>query len=98
MLVERASHPQFLSNTFLVADGEGGPAFFVDAGGPAGPLLQAAGRLALTPTPPPPTPPPGAGRGGLGGLGGGGAAPKWASAGGGGELLDGGAPDGAESP
>ncbi|HTC72723.1 MAG TPA: MBL fold metallo-hydrolase [Solirubrobacteraceae bacterium] len=50
MLVERASHPQFLSNTYLVADGEGGPAFFIDAGGPVGPLIDAAERLALTPT------------------------------------------------
>jgi glyoxylase-like metal-dependent hydrolase (beta-lactamase superfamily II) len=50
MLVERAMHPQFLSNTFLVADGEGGPAFFVDAGGPVGPLIEAAERLDLTPT------------------------------------------------
>jgi glyoxylase-like metal-dependent hydrolase (beta-lactamase superfamily II) len=50
MLVERASHPQFLSNTYLVADGEGGPAFFVDAGGPVAPLIEAAERLGLTPT------------------------------------------------
>ncbi len=50
MLVERAMHPQFLSNTFLVADGEGGPAFFVDAGGPVAPLIEAAERLELTPT------------------------------------------------
>src|SRR5580692_6020123 len=50
MLVERSMHPQFLSNTFLVADGEGGPAFFVDAGGPVAPLIEAAGRLELTPT------------------------------------------------
>ncbi|HLM85777.1 MAG TPA: MBL fold metallo-hydrolase [Solirubrobacteraceae bacterium] len=50
MLVERASHPQFLSNTYLVADGEGGPAFFIDAGGPVQPLIEAAERLALAPT------------------------------------------------
>ncbi len=50
MLVERASHPQFLSNTYLVADGEGGPAFFVDAGGPVTPLIDAAERHGLTPT------------------------------------------------
>jgi glyoxylase-like metal-dependent hydrolase (beta-lactamase superfamily II) len=50
MIVERAMHPQFLSNTFLVADGEGGPAFFVDAGGPVQPLIEAAERLELTPT------------------------------------------------
>jgi hydroxyacylglutathione hydrolase len=50
MLVECATHPQFVSNTYLVADGEGGPAFFVDAGGPVEPLIEAAERLGLTPT------------------------------------------------
>jgi glyoxylase-like metal-dependent hydrolase (beta-lactamase superfamily II) len=50
MLVERATHPQFVSNTYLVADGQGGAAFFVDAGGPVEPLIEAAGRLGLTPT------------------------------------------------
>jgi hydroxyacylglutathione hydrolase len=50
MIVECATHPQFLSNTYLVSDGEGGPAFFVDAGGPVAPLIEAAERLALAPT------------------------------------------------
>jgi glyoxylase-like metal-dependent hydrolase (beta-lactamase superfamily II) len=50
MIVERSSHPQFLSNTYLVSDHEGGPAFFVDAGGPVGPLIEAAERLELKPT------------------------------------------------
>jgi len=50
MIVERAMHPQFLSNTYLVADGEGGPAFFIDAGGPVQGLNEAAERLQLTPT------------------------------------------------
>jgi hydroxyacylglutathione hydrolase len=50
MIVERAMHPQFLSNTYLVSDGDGGPAFFVDAGGPVRPLIEAAERLGLTPT------------------------------------------------
>jgi hydroxyacylglutathione hydrolase len=50
MLVEFSSHPQFLSNTYLVADGQGGQAFFIDAGGPVGPLIEAAERLALEPT------------------------------------------------
>ncbi len=40
MIVERSMHPQFLSNTYLVADGDGGPAFFVDAGGPVKPLID----------------------------------------------------------
>jgi hydroxyacylglutathione hydrolase len=50
MIVERAMNKQFLSNTYLVSDGEGGPAFFVDAGGPVKPLIAAAERLGLTPT------------------------------------------------
>ncbi len=50
MIVERAMSEQFLSNAYLVADGEGGPAFFVDAGGPAKPLIAAAERLGLQPT------------------------------------------------
>lgn len=50
MLVESASHPQFLSNTYLVADGQGGPAFFIDAGGPVEGLIGTAERLGLTPT------------------------------------------------
>jgi hydroxyacylglutathione hydrolase len=50
VLVERAMHPQFLSNTYLVCDSEGGPAFFVDAGGPVGPLIEEAERLGITPT------------------------------------------------
>jgi hydroxyacylglutathione hydrolase len=50
MLLERATHPQFLSNTYLLADGDGGPAFFIDAGGPVEPLIEAAERLELEPT------------------------------------------------
>jgi hydroxyacylglutathione hydrolase len=50
MLVEHATHPQFISNTYLVADDDGGPAFFIDAGGPVEPLIEAAERLELTPT------------------------------------------------
>jgi hydroxyacylglutathione hydrolase len=50
MIIERAMHPQFLSNTYLVADGRGGPAFFVDAGGPVEPLIAAAEREGLNPT------------------------------------------------
>lgn len=42
-------HPQFLSNTYLVAAGEGADAFFVDAGGPVQPLIEAAERLDLRP-------------------------------------------------
>ncbi|HEY7933132.1 MAG TPA: MBL fold metallo-hydrolase [Solirubrobacteraceae bacterium] len=50
MIVERSLHPQFLSNTYLVADGLGGPAFFLDAGGPVQPLIDTAKRLELRPT------------------------------------------------
>lgn len=50
MIVERSLHPQFVSNTYLVADGEGGEGFFVDAGGPVEPLIEAAERLAIEPT------------------------------------------------
>jgi hydroxyacylglutathione hydrolase len=50
VIVERSTNPQFVSNTFLVADGKGGPAFFVDAGGPVAPLIEAADRLGLEPT------------------------------------------------
>jgi hydroxyacylglutathione hydrolase len=50
VIVERSLNPQFLSNTYLVADGEGGPGFFVDAGGPVAPLVEAAKRLQVEPT------------------------------------------------
>lgn len=50
MIVERSTHPQFISNTFLIADGQGGPAVFIDAGGPVAPLIEAADRLELSPT------------------------------------------------
>jgi hydroxyacylglutathione hydrolase len=50
MIVERALHPQFLSNTFLVCAQARGPAFFVDAGGPVAPLIEAAQRLEVAPT------------------------------------------------
>jgi hydroxyacylglutathione hydrolase len=49
MVLERSMHPQFLSNTYLVGE-EGGAGFFVDAGGPVEPLLEAADRLGVTPT------------------------------------------------
>src|ERR1044071_3606315 len=40
MILERSMHPQFLSNTFLVAAQPGGEAFFVDSGGPMEPLFE----------------------------------------------------------
>jgi hydroxyacylglutathione hydrolase len=42
MIVERSMHPDWLSNTYLVAAGPGGPGFLVDAGGPVRPLLERA--------------------------------------------------------
>ena len=42
MIVERSMHPDWLSNTYLVAAGPGGDGFFVDAGGPVRPLLDKA--------------------------------------------------------
>jgi glyoxylase-like metal-dependent hydrolase (beta-lactamase superfamily II) len=50
MILERSMHPQFLSNTYLVAAQPGGEAFFVDAGGPMEPLFEAVERHDLTPT------------------------------------------------
>jgi hydroxyacylglutathione hydrolase len=50
MIVEKSMHPDFLSNTYLVADGEGGTGFFVDAGGPVEPLIAKADELNVTPT------------------------------------------------
>ncbi len=49
MVLERAMHPQFLSNTYLVGQ-EGGSGFFVDAGGPVTELIEAARRNSVTPT------------------------------------------------
>jgi hydroxyacylglutathione hydrolase len=50
MILERSMHPQFLSNTYLVAAEPGGEAFFVDAGGPMEPLFEAVERHGLKPT------------------------------------------------
>src|SRR3954469_22558600 len=50
MILERSMHPQFLSNTFLVAPQPGGEAFFVDAGGPMEPLFEKVAEHDLTPT------------------------------------------------
>ena len=47
MIIERSLHPDWLSNTYLVADGEDGTAVVIDAGGPSGPLFDAAERLGV---------------------------------------------------
>ena len=44
MLIERSMSDGFLTNTYLVAAGPGGPGFLVDAGGPMDPLFAAAER------------------------------------------------------
>ena len=41
MILERSMNDQFLSNTYVVADEDGGTAVMIDAGGPVEPLLQA---------------------------------------------------------
>ncbi len=50
MLIERSLHPDWLSNAYLVADGPGGTAVFVDSGAPLEPLHAVVGREGLTPT------------------------------------------------
>lgn len=49
MLIERSMSRQFLSNAYLVTDGEAG-ALLVDAGGPAAPLIEAAERFGVEPS------------------------------------------------
>jgi hydroxyacylglutathione hydrolase len=43
VILERSMNDDFLSNTYLVGE-QDGPGFLVDAGGPVGPLLEAADR------------------------------------------------------
>jgi hydroxyacylglutathione hydrolase len=50
VIVERSMNEQFLSNTYLVTDGEGASGFFVDAGGPVAPLAVMAERLRIAPS------------------------------------------------
>ena len=50
MLLERSLHPQFVSNTYLVAAEPGGEAALIDAGGPLEPLYEAVDRHGLTVT------------------------------------------------
>ena len=49
MIIESSELPDFLTNTYLVGE-PGGAAFFVDAGGPVAPLIEAAARHGMTPT------------------------------------------------
>ena len=48
MIVERTEHPSWLSNAYLVADGEGGHGVLVDSNGINQPLLDAVERLGVT--------------------------------------------------
>jgi hydroxyacylglutathione hydrolase len=41
MIVERSMHPQWLSNSWLLAEEAGGPAVLIDTGGPMEPILAA---------------------------------------------------------
>jgi hydroxyacylglutathione hydrolase len=47
MIVERSMNPDWLSNTYLVAAAENGPALLIDAGGPMDPLFARADELGL---------------------------------------------------
>ena len=49
MILKRCMTDDFLSNTYLVGDGQG-HAFLVDAGGPVEPLLEAAERHRIVPS------------------------------------------------
>jgi hydroxyacylglutathione hydrolase len=48
MILERTMSDDFLTNTYLVADGPGGSAVLIDAGGRLGPLLETIERERLT--------------------------------------------------
>jgi hydroxyacylglutathione hydrolase len=47
VIIERSMNDDWLSNTYLVADEEGGTAIVIDAGGPCAPLVEAAERLGV---------------------------------------------------
>jgi glyoxylase-like metal-dependent hydrolase (beta-lactamase superfamily II) len=47
VIIERSMNDAWLSNTYLVADEEGGTGVVIDAGGPCAPLLAAADRLGV---------------------------------------------------
>lgn len=50
MIIERSTHPGWLSNAYLVADRPGGTALFVDSGAPLEPLLRTIEERELTVT------------------------------------------------
>jgi glyoxylase-like metal-dependent hydrolase (beta-lactamase superfamily II) len=49
VLIERSMHPDWLSNSFVIADKEGGTALFVDSGADIAPLAAAVERWGATP-------------------------------------------------
>jgi glyoxylase-like metal-dependent hydrolase (beta-lactamase superfamily II) len=48
MLIHKTMSPDWLSNTYLVADKPGGHAVLIDTGGPSGPILEKIEELRLT--------------------------------------------------
>ena len=50
MIVERSMHPDWLSNSYVVADEPGGSAVIIDSGGPSKTLLDEIERLGVAPT------------------------------------------------
>jgi hydroxyacylglutathione hydrolase len=49
VLIERSMHPDWLSNSFAIADREGGTALFVDSGADVAPLVAAIEAWGATP-------------------------------------------------
>jgi hydroxyacylglutathione hydrolase len=49
VLIEKSMHPDWLSNSFAIADREGGTALFVDSGADVAPLVDAVERWGATP-------------------------------------------------
>ena len=50
MIDERSMHPDWLSNSYVVADEPGGSAVIIDSGGPSKTLLEEIERLGVAPT------------------------------------------------
>jgi hydroxyacylglutathione hydrolase len=48
VILERSMNDQFLSNTYVVADEDGGTAVMIDAGGPVEPLMESIHRRGLS--------------------------------------------------
>ena len=48
MIVERAEHPQWTSNAYLVAEGDGGSGVLIDSNGVEEPLLELVDERGIT--------------------------------------------------